>query len=217
MRTLLAAVTFAGFMLVAIDASADPITVGDLVKFQGSTGTLGGGGFLVDNTANGTGVDFITFCLQMSQHIDYSQLFRVGGITEFADDDNGNDPLSTPTEWIFSKYRAGQLTGYSADEIQAAIWKLEDEWTNTVGQSAALISLAQSGVAGGWTNDGVGVLNLFYTDGRKAQDQLTFTKVSALPPPPPTGTPEPATLALVGVGGVVLAVSRRRAQQRVTA
>ena len=64
MRTLLAAVTFAGFMLAAIDASADPITVGDLVKFQGSTGTLGGGGFLVDNTANGTGVDFITFCLK---------------------------------------------------------------------------------------------------------------------------------------------------------
>ena len=209
MRTSLAAVMFAGLMLVAIDSSADPIAVGDLITFEGSTGTLGGGGFLVDNTSNGTGVDFTTFCLQMSQHIDYSQLFRVGGISLFADDDAGNDPLSTSTEWIFSRYRAGMLTGYTPDEIQAAIWKLEDEWTINVGQSAALISLAESDVAGGWINDGVGVLNLFYTDGRKAQDQLTFTKVSFLPPPP-TGTPEPATLAFVGVGGVALAAGKRR-------
>ncbi|HXD17822.1 MAG TPA: PEP-CTERM sorting domain-containing protein [Vicinamibacterales bacterium] len=209
MRTLLPCTTFAAVMLVATVSSADPISVGDLIKFQSSTGTIGGGAFLVDNTANGTGVDFTTFCLQMTQHIDYSSLFRVGGITDFADDAGGNDPLSTATAWIFSSFRAGLLTGYSANEIQGAIWTLEDEWTSSAGNQAALITLAQNHVAAGWVNDGVGVLNLFYTDGRKAQDQLTYNKVAALPPPPPVPTPEPATLLLMGVGGVVLG-SRKR-------
>jgi len=136
MRTLLPCTTFAAVMLVATVSSADPISVGDLIKFQSSTGTIGGGAFLVDNTANGTGVDFTTFCLQMTQHIDYSSLFRVGGITDFADDAGGNDPLSTATAWIFSSFRAGLLTGYSANEIQGAIWTLEDEWTSSAGNQA---------------------------------------------------------------------------------
>jgi hypothetical protein len=214
MRTLLRCTTFSAVMLVATVSSADPISVGDLIKFQGSTGGLGGGAFLVDNTSNGAGVDFTTFCLQMTQHIDYSNLFRVGGITNFADDAAGNDPVSTATEWIFSTFRAGLLTGYSPDEIQGAIWTLEDEWTSNAGNSTALITLAENHVAAGWVNDGVGVLNLFYTDGRMAQDQLTFTKVAYLPPPPPEPTPEPATLALVGLGGLVLGARKRLRRSR---
>ena len=196
-------------MLVATVSSADPISVGDLIKFQGSTGTLGGGAFLVDNTSNGAGVDFTTFCLQMTQHIDYSSLFRVGAITDFADDAAGNDPLSTATQWIFSSFRAGLLPSYSADEIQGAIWTLEGEWTGSAGNSAGLITLAQSHVASGWVNDGVGVLNLFYTDGRKAQDQLTYNQVAYLPPPPSDPTPEPATLVLMGLGGLMVGARKR--------
>jgi len=209
MCALLRCITFAAVIFVATVSSADPISVGDLIKFQGSTGTLGGGAFLVDNTSNGPGVDFTTFCLQMTQHIDYSSLFRVGGITNFADDVGGNDPLSTATAWIFSSFRAGLLPGYSPDEIQGAIWTLEDEWTRNVGNSAALVTLAQSRVAAGWVNDGVGVLNLFYTDGRMAQDQLTYTKVAALPPPPPDPTPEPGPLLLIGLAGVVVGALKR--------
>jgi PEP-CTERM motif len=209
MRALLRCITFATVTLAATVSSADPISVGDLIKFKGSTGTLGGGAFLVDNTSNGAGVDFTTFCLQMTQHIDYSNLFRVGGITNFADDAAGNDPLSTATEWIFSSFRAGLLPGYTADEIQGAIWTLEDEWASNVGNSAGLITLAQSRVAAGWVNDGVGVLNLFYTDGRRAQDQLTYTKVASLPPPPPDPTPEPATLVLMGLGGLMVGARKR--------
>ena len=213
MRALLRCTTFAAVMLVATVSSADPIAIGDLIKFQGSTGGLGGGAFLVDNTSNGAGDDFMTFCLQMTQHVDYSSLFRVGGITNFADDAAGNDPLSTATAWIFSSFRAGLLTGYTPDEIQGAIWTLEDEWTSSAGNSAALITLAENRVAAGWVNDGVGVLNLFYTDGRMAQDQLTYTRVANLPPPPPEPTPEPATLVLVGLGGLVLG-SRKRLRRR---
>ena len=201
MRRFLQAATFVTLVLATRVSSADPIEVGDLLRFQTSTGTLGGGVFLIDNTANGVGFDFTTFCLQITQHVSYSEVFRVGGITDFADDLGGNDPISTATQWIFSSFRAGSLGAYSPDAIQAAIWTLEDEWTTEIGNSAALISLAQSQVAGGWVNDGVGVINLFYTDGRRAQDQLTQTL--------PQAVPEPGTLALFGIGVVVLAARKR--------
>jgi len=211
MRILLRAAVLVACMLTARASSAAPIAVGDLLHFTGSTGTLGGGAFLIDDVSNGAGVDFMSFCVQMTQHVDYSQLFRVGSITNYADDASGNDPLSSATQWIFSSFQAGLLNNYSADEIQAAIWKLEDEWTQSVGNSDLLISYAQSQVAQGWVNDGVKVINLFYQNGTQAQDQVIQMSVAALVPP--TGSPEPATLALMGLGGLVLA-GRKRVMNR---
>jgi len=202
MRTCLRVATIVALVFTARVSSADSIAVGDLIRLQGSTGTLGGGAFLIDNTANGVGFDFTTFCLQRTQYINYSEAFEVRGITNFADDLSGNDTLETATQWIFSSFRAGLLGAYNPDEIQAAIWKLEGEWTTTVANSGALITLAQSHVASGWVNDGVGVLNLFYADGRRAQDQLTQT------------VPEPGTLALVGIGWLVLAGRKRLSDWR---
>ena len=201
MGTLLRVATFVALVLAARVSSADQIAVGDLIRFQESTGTLGGGAFLVDNTSNGEGVDFLTFCIQITQYINYSDVFRVGGITDFADDLGGNDPMSTATQWIFSTFRAGLLGEYSANEIQSAIWQLEGEWPGPVGQSDALITLAQSAVTSGWVNDGVGVITLFDMNGNQAQDQLVQV-------------PEPGTFALVGIGWVALAGRKRLSDRR---
>jgi PEP-CTERM motif len=194
---LRASLVVAAVALVPTVAFADTILVGDNVRFLGTDGTLGGGAFQLDDLATGAGTDFLTFCLQRTEYLDYSSTFVVGGITGYADDASGPDFLSDETRWIYKSYRLGTLTGYSSDEIQAAIWTLENEWSSSVGNSTALIALAHTAVAGGANGDGVRVLNLFYASGAKAQDQLTFTAV-----------PEPASMALLGLG--LFAAARRR-------
>ena len=174
-------------LLGARQAYADPVAVGDVLHVLGSDGNIWGGAFDVDNTSNGPGVDFKTFCVQMFEDIDYDNLFVVGAISDFADDDGGPDPLSLETAWIFSSYRHGALSAFTSDEIQSAIWMLEGDWTLAngiavfgaaiIGDPEALIALAESNVNAGWVNDGVRVINLFTLDGQKAQDQLTLSEV----------------------------------------
>ena len=212
MRKLLPAFALVALLFTPRVSSAGPVAVGDLLQFTGSLGTLGGGAFLVDNTSDGVqGVDFMTFCIQMTQYLDYSHLFRVGNISNSADDPGGPDPLDAKTKWIFGQFDAGELGGYSSDEIQTAIWKIEGESTDSFGNSDQLIADAAAGIAAGWYDPGVRVLNLFYyPDGTPAQDQLSFVAVAPLLPP--SGTPEPATLALMGLGGAVLAARKRFAK-----
>ena len=214
MRTVIQTVVVFCLVLGARQAYADPVAVGDVLHVLGSDGNIWGGAFDIDNTSNGPGADFKTFCVQMFEDIDYDNLFVVGAISEFADDDDGPDPISPETAWIFSSYRHGALSAFTSDEIQAAIWMLEGDWTLAdgiavfgapiIGDPEALIALAESNVNAGWVNDGVRVINLFTLDGRKAQDQLTLSEV-----------PEPGTLLLVGSGAAAFMKRRRRKQQEV--
>jgi hypothetical protein len=203
---LVAAASVTLFAASARPAYAAPVEVGDLVQFRSSLGTLGGGAFVVDNLSDASVPDFITFCIQYSQHINYSSPFRVGSITNYADDAGGPDPIATETAWIMSNYSRGLLTAYSVDDLQWAIWRLEGERTGSWGAAQAVINLATTAVAGGWANDGVDVVNLFWANGTPAQDQLVYTPK---PPGDVHSVPEPGTLMLLG-SGIALGIAARR-------
>ncbi len=204
--------TFGALMFVARVSYADGVAVGDYLHFLGSYGSTGGGAFLISNTTS-PGEDFLTFCLQDDQFIDYQTLFQVVSITDYSDDPAGPDYLAPETTWIFSHFRRGLLPAFSSDEVQAAIWTLEDESTIPLGNSAELLTLAYASVANGWSNDGVRVLNLIYSDDfTPAQAQLTYTRLQDTWDSSPV--PEPGSLALLGTGLVSLKWLAKRARQQ---
>ncbi len=211
MRRVIQTTIVCCLVLFGRQAYADPVAVGDVLHFLGTDSHIWGGAFNVDNTSNGPGVDFQTFCVQLNEDIDYDHLFVVGSITDFKIDDAGPHPISPETAWIFSSWHHGALSTFTSDEIQSAIWSLEGDWTLAqarslfgaaiIGNPEALIALADASVNGGWVNDGVQVLNMYTLDGQKAQDQLTLAEI-----------PEPGTLLLVG-GGVAALIRRRRTKR----
>ena len=165
------------------------------------------------------------FCKDKTEYVDYSTAFVINGITPYTLTDDaahggdglGRDWISPQTAWLYTQFRAGTLSGYdyaganrwlSANDLQRAIWWFENEDGN---QSNSFVTLANTAVSsGGWSGIGnVTVMNLYFPDGREAQDQLALAPVTT------TSVPEPATLALAGTG-IGLTVYRRYRNKRRT-
>jgi len=194
--TLLAALTIFPTL-----AQAGPIVAGDYVVLTDGPGNTGGGEF--NMFVNGSATSFITFCLQRTEYIAFGQKFLVGSVTDYADDVGGNDQISSQTAWLYTQMRNGTLSGYShtqsaANLLQHAIWHFENEITLSSPSSNMFINLANQAVANGFTGIGnVRVVNLFYTTGQKAQDQLILQ------------VPGPAALTLIVPALAALAWMRR--------
>ena len=209
--------------VIPMKAGAGPIVVGDVVKFSDLPGNTGGGEFKLTDISNAADW-IISFCMQQSEHMNFTNNFIVGSINDYTLTDpddkggvNGQDPISSYTAWLYTQFTDGTLSKYdynntgndvfasheaSANALQHAFWGFEQE--ETLDQNNYFVQLAMNNTPSNFGIGDVRVLNMYLYDptkpggvGPEAQDQLTRV-------------PEPSTLALFGAGMVGLVVRRRQ-------
>lgn len=203
----LAAAAFSG----AASAN-DQVQVGHIINFDDAPGGLNGGEYEANNLTNG--IAFQTFCVQTNEYLNFSDNFKVVGISAFSQ--LGNNPLNPKTAYLYQAFRQGSLTtsydyGNTAQHeldatgLQLAIWHFQGQ-TSPIAASVPQITKANQFIAeantAAWSDIGsVRVLNLVYDKNNAvAQDVLTLI-------------PEPVFMQmglLMGMGGLGFWRARRR-------
>jgi hypothetical protein len=208
-----------GIALVPAVAHAGPlvpdrVAVGDIIKVDDYNNSNSGGPFKVDNQTVGKPDNWLTFCIETNEFLNFGVKLQVVGITNKAvlggaGGGNGSqDLLDARTAYLYTEYRkmGGSTNATVNNAYQNAIWYIEGEG----GSNNSLVAQANLAVAvgGSWYGKGLGqvrVMNLVwgenssgYKKGDRAQDLLTIV--------PDGGT----TLALLGGALMGLGLVRRK-------
>lgn len=206
--------------VIANALSVYDLDANDEVRLSdGEFGKTNGGEFIIDvTTDDSSNEDFISFCLERGEYINYSSTFNIDSIADYASnggnqtgDEDGNDndnqdQVSEEAKWLFWNYLYSDTEEVRrggddrADAVQQVIWYYEDEITSLTSTALNLFNFVE-GVDDYSIDGAVAVLNLSYSNGGPAQSQLVASPV-----------PEPATMLLFGSGlaGIAGFSSRRK-------
>ena len=190
------AVVVCAFALVTSSASASTVTIGSQGSFMGEIrGGVYTGGFSITTSgipsiADGT---LMSFCVELHENVYFGATYNAQANTKALKGGEAvSDPLDPRTAWLYNQYLTGGIvlsSNANFADFAEAVWMLEDEIpvaTNTY-YAQALLST--------WTDIGpIRVLNLGTAPVWENQDVLI---------------PEPATMSLLGLGGLLFCRKRR--------
>lgn len=164
-----------------------------------------------------------TYCVDLLHELSYTQTVGIS---------NTDDPAMTTlavdgggkAAWLVDTYAAVVSTGVQAAALQVAIWESlydNDHNLNTGNFSLVTSNAAYTGAAEAMLiyNQANYYLNQLFSSSAPNQQYYTATATwfDAIGPSGgqnQIGTPEPATLALLGLGGAIAAFRRRRTTGR---
>jgi hypothetical protein len=176
-------------------ATPIPINVGDEIKISGQTpyATVSGGrgGPYTASSPKGSWENFLTFCLEIDEYLNFSSTFIAGNISTATDNGgkntNAGDPLSYFTAYIYTKAVSGAFAQDQLDDVQYAIWYEEEEiaWSSLPQAAQSFFNQQKDNFSiSGWNGLGnVRVINLTDLSGNKKQDLIV-----SVPEPPASAT-----------------------------
>lgn len=203
-----------GGLLIAVPVKATPFTVTAWAPAGGANVNIhndnplrnyngSGGGFVMTNTSQGSAESFISWCIDIFQFIPGSTpgeyALDAGGVT--LGSTARNDLGRLATMFLTNATGSGVGSQNSAAAFQLAVWEILYEHTPggyNLGSGSFVSNATTSAphmIAQGWLgqvndpNNSANTYSLNVYTSATLQDQVTFVTV-----------PEPATLALLGLG-----------------